>query len=79
MLATVVEWGDLLRVIWSSTLVGIGVTCAFAFGVLGATRATDLQRDGRVGEAAIYGVVAVVALVVFAGTVVVGIIVMTSK
>ncbi len=79
MFATVVEWGDVLDVIWSATLAGIGVTCAYAFAIRGATRAVDLQRDGRVTEAAIYGVVAAVALVVFAGAVVLGIIVMTSK
>jgi hypothetical protein len=79
VLATVVEWGDLLDLIWSATLAGIGVTCVFAIAVLGATRAVDLQRDGRGTRAAVYGLVAVLSLTVFAGAVVLGIIVMTSK
>jgi hypothetical protein len=79
VLATVVDWSALLEVVWSAAAAGLGVTCVFAIAVLGATRAVDLQRDGRVSEAAIYGVLTAIALAAFAGAVVLGIIVMTSK
>jgi hypothetical protein len=79
VLATVVEWGDLLDVVWTAAVAGVGVTCAFAFVILGATRAVDLQRHGRPAEAGIYGLLGIAALLVFAAAVVLGIIAMTSK
>ena len=44
---TVVDWGALLEVIWTSLLAGIGVTAAFALAILGATRAVDLRPRGQ--------------------------------
>ena len=79
MLATVVDWGDILDVVWTAAVAGVGVTCAFAFAILGATRAVDLQRHGRPAESGIYGVMGIFALLVCAAAVVLGIIAMTSK
>jgi hypothetical protein len=79
VLATVVEWGDLLDVVWTAAVAGVGVTCAFAFVILGATRAVDLQRNGRPTEAGLYGLLGTAALLVFAAAVVLGIIALTSK
>jgi hypothetical protein len=72
VIATVVDWDALLQVIWVSLVAGVGVTAAWGFALLGSTRALEFGRDGRVGEAAIYGVlgvagfVAVIAAIVFA-------------
>jgi hypothetical protein len=79
VLATVVEWGDVVDVIWTAAAAGVGVTVAFALAILGTVRAVDRQRDGRLAAATAYGVVGAAALGVVAAGVVLGIIVMTSK
>jgi hypothetical protein len=76
---TVVEWADLLQVVWSSLLAGLGVAFAFSLSLLGATRAVDLRRDGHTGAASVYVVVMVVGLIATAAAIVFGIVVMTSK
>lgn len=74
-----IDWGALLNVLWSSAVGGVGVTAAFALTLLGATRFVDLRRDGRVGEAGLYGVLAGVCGVAVVVAVVFGVVVMTSK
>ncbi len=74
----IVDWDALLTVIWASLVAGIGVTAAFGFAILGGVRAVDLRRDGRVVEATLFSVVGVVGLVVVAGAIVFGIVVLTD-
>ena len=76
MIATVVDWDAILQVIWVSLLSGVGVTAAWAFALLGWTRALEYGRDRRTGEAVIYGAVGVVGLGVVLGAVVFGILVL---
>ena len=76
---SVVDGEALLQVLWVSLVTGIGVTACYAAAILGATRAIDLSRRGRMAEAAIFGLLGVVAIAVVAGAVVFGIIVMTHK
>lgn len=78
-LAEVVSGHDLLQVVWSSILAGIGVTAAYAFAILGGARALDLTRSGRSAEAAVFGVLCALALAVVAAAVVYGIVIMTTK
>ena len=52
----VVDWGDLLDVVWTALLGGIGVTAAFAVALYGAVRATDARRNGTIGLATGYWV-----------------------
>ena len=75
----VVDWNALLDVIWLSLAAGVGVAGAFAFAILGATRAVDMGRAGRRGEAAFFAAVMVVGVTLSAAAVVLGIIAMTSK
>jgi hypothetical protein len=75
----IIDWDALLSVLWASLLGGIGVTAAFAFTILGATRAVDMRRDGRVAAAGAYGALMILAVVVVVAAVVFGIVVMTSK
>lgn len=74
-----VDWGAVVEVIWSSFLGGIGVTAAFAFGILGASRAGVHRREGNAAVAGVYGLLMAVAFSVVAAAVVFGILVMTSK
>jgi hypothetical protein len=76
---SVVDWGGLVEVLWASTLAGVGVTAVFGLTILGATRASELSREGKALSAAFYAVLAAVSFAVVAAAVVFGIVVMTTK
>jgi hypothetical protein len=76
--AAIVDWDALLTVIWASVAAGIGVTAAYGFAILGGTRAVDLGREGRVGEAALFAVVCAMGIAVVIGAIVFGIVVLTE-
>jgi hypothetical protein len=76
---SVVDWNGILEVIWVATLAGVGVTAAFGFTILGATRATELSRDGKTLSAGLYAALGIVAFAVVAASVVFGIVIMTTK
>ena len=76
---SVIDWAALLNVLWASLLGGVGVTGIFSLALLGATRAGDLRRDGRVAAATAYAVLTAVAGVMVLAALVFGVVVMTSK
>jgi hypothetical protein len=76
--AAIVDWDALLTVIWASAAAGIGATAAYGFAILGGTRAVDLGREGRVGEAALFAVVCAIGIAVVIGAIVFGIVVLTE-
>jgi hypothetical protein len=78
MFATI-DWDALLTVIWSALLGGIGVTAAYGLAILGANRALELGRTGRVAEAAIYGVIGALGAATVVAAIVFGIVVLSSK
>jgi len=75
----VIDWDALLEVVWVSFVAGIGVTAAFAAGLLGATRWVDYGRSGRGGEAIIYGALALIGFGLVATAVVFGIVTMIDR
>jgi hypothetical protein len=77
--SSVVDWSGILEVIWAASLAGVGVTAAFGFTILGATRASELSREGKVLSAGLYGALGVLAFAVVIASVVFGIVVMTTK
>jgi hypothetical protein len=79
LLGTVVDGHALWQVVWSSLVIGIGVTSIFAIAIHGATRAVDASRDGRAAEAVIFGTLAAVSAAAVGLAVVLGIIVMAKK
>lgn len=79
MIASVVDTELLVEVVWVSLVAGIGVTAAFGFALLGATRALELGRDGRVGEATLFGVLGAVAMAAVVAAIVFGIVVLVNK
>jgi uncharacterized membrane protein YidH (DUF202 family) len=79
MVATVIETKDMLETVAASLIAGVGVTAAFAILVFGITRSADMARDDRPMLAAAAGGLAVVALLVVTASIVLGIVVMTSK
>jgi uncharacterized membrane protein SpoIIM required for sporulation len=78
-IGSVVDVDGLVEVLWVSFAAGIGVTCAWAAAILGATRWMDLSRSRRTGEAALFGVLALAGFAVVVSAVVFGIVVMSHK
>jgi hypothetical protein len=79
MIATVVETKNLLLTVAVSFVAGVGVTTAFAILIFGVARSADMARDERPLLATAAGALAVLALLVVTASIVVGIVVMTSK
>ena len=75
----IVEWGDLLEVVYSAAAAGLGVALAFSFAVAGATRFADEVRESRMGRAAMYAVVGALGLAICIAAIALGIVVMTQK
>jgi uncharacterized membrane protein SpoIIM required for sporulation len=78
-IGSVVDVDGLVELLWVSFAAGIGVTCAWAAAILGATRWMDLSRSGRTGEAVLFGLVALAGFAVVLSAVVFGIVVMSHK
>ena len=79
MLATIVDWSDLLQTIGASIIGGIGITVAFSVVIWGAARFGDLSREDRPGRAGVALLTSGVAVAVVAAGVVFGVVVMTTK
>ena len=78
MLATI-DWDALLTVVWSALLAGIVVPAAYGFVILGAARAVELGREGRAGEAVVYGVIGTLGAATVIAAIVFGIVVLSAK
>jgi hypothetical protein len=74
----IIDWDALLTVVWASLAAGIGVTAAYGLAILGGTRAMDLGREGRVGEAALFGVVGAIGIALVIAAIAFGIFVLTE-
>ena len=79
MTRALIDTHALLKVLYSSVLAGVSIAVVFSLAVLGATRASDLRREGRDGPSAAYGVLAALAVAVSAAIVVYGLILVTRK
>ena len=79
MLGTVVETQELLDTVIASVVAGVGVTTVFALLVFGTIRSAEMVRDERPVLATAAGGLAVLCLLVVIGSIVLGIVVMTSK
>ena len=75
----VVDFHALGQVIWVSLLAGVGVTVLFSLAIASLARADEARRLGNGGAAMAYGAAAVLALVVFAATVILGVTIMLHK
>jgi hypothetical protein len=77
--ATIVDTSALLKVVVASLVTVVGVTIAFSFSILGATRFVDMRHDERRLEAVAFAVLTVLGVSVSLSAVVFGIVVMLSK
>lgn len=78
MIAAIVDWDAILEVVWVSLLAGVGVTAAWAFALLGATRSVENGRDGRTAGAIVYATVGVAAAATVVAAIVFGIVILTD-
>jgi hypothetical protein len=79
MMFAIIDSGDLFEAVWTAAVAGVGVTVAYGMALLGIDRAVEFGRARRPLEAAVYGVLAVVAGGVVAGALVFAIVVMVDK
>ena len=79
MLATIVDTEALWQTVVGAAAAGIGTTFVFSLGILGVARFAELNREGRMLEATVFGTLALLGLVATGAAVVIGVIVMTSK
>lgn len=78
LLATVIDFESLGKTALAALLAGTVVTFAFSLAILGTTRATELRQEGRRGPAALALSLGVVALLVSAAAVGIGLVVMIN-
>jgi hypothetical protein len=76
VIASIVDTGDILEVVWVSLAAGIGLTAIYGIAIFGAARAVDVSREGRSVEAGLFGVLGAVAMAVVVAAAVLGIIVL---
>jgi hypothetical protein len=79
MLAVVVETKELAETVVASIVGGVGVTVVFSIAIWGASRFADLSRSERPLAAGGAAALTLLALAVTAASVVLGIVVVTSK
>jgi hypothetical protein len=73
VIASIVDTHALLQVIWVSLLAGVGVPSCYGLAILGAARAVEFGRDGRVAEAVVFAIVGVLGIAVVMASIVFGI------
>lgn len=78
-LAEIVDVGDLVSVVWTSIVAGVGVCMIFSLAIVGFARATDMRSAGNGAATVAYLVMAFVAFAAVMALVVYGVIVMTAK
>jgi hypothetical protein len=74
-----IKASELLQVVWVSLVAGVGVILLFALVVLGSARSAESRRAGRDGAATAYAGAALLAFLLFAAVVVLGVNIMLSK
>jgi hypothetical protein len=79
IVAKIIDTSAAWQAVWTAAVSGVGVTIVFSLAVLGATRSTDMRRDDRPGQAAMYVALGLVALAATIGAVVYAITLITTK
>jgi len=75
----VVKAGDILEVIWVSLITAVFVSTTFSLVVVGSARSAEARRSGNGGGALVWGGLALLCFLVFAGAVAFGVHIMLSK
>ena len=75
----VVDFHGLGQVIWVSLAAGVSVTVLYSFVIYASVKSAEARRGGRAAAGFAYVAVAAVAMTVFLGATVIGVVVMLSK
>jgi cation transporter-like permease len=78
-IAEIIDVGDLINVIWTSIVAGLGVCAVFSAAIFGFARGTDMRREGNAVGMVAFMALALVSFVAVMALVVYGVIVMTAK
>ncbi len=79
MSAAAINVGALAKMLYSALAAGLSVAVIFSIVILGAVRSTDMRRAGRVTAANGYALLAGIGVVLVAGVVVYGLILVAHK
>jgi hypothetical protein len=79
ILATVVDWAALGKVVLYSFVATVGLSAVFSFGIVGLVRFDDCRRGGRSGTGIGWAALAGLSGLIVTAGVVEAIVVMTSK
>jgi hypothetical protein len=79
MIATIVDTEALWQTVAGAFVAGVGTTIVFSLAILGATRWSEANRDGRRLQATVFGALMVAGLLATTAAITVGVVVMTSK
>lgn len=74
-----IDTAALFEVIWVSIVAGIGVTTVYSIVIYAASRASEARRDGHAALSAVFGGLAILALIAFLAGVGIGVTIMLSK
>ena len=78
MLATVVDTKALWETVVAAFVAGVGTTVIFSFAILGISRFSGANREGRTLEAVLFGAMAAVGLLATVAVIAFGVIVMAK-
>ena len=79
IIAKIIDPQAAWQAIWTAAVAGVGVTVVFSVAVLGATRAADLRRDDRAGQAILFAGLGLLGFAATIGAVVYAITLITTK
>jgi hypothetical protein len=79
IVAKVIDTHAAWQAIWTAAVSGVGISVVFSLAVLGTTRSTDMRRDDRPGQAAIYAGLALIAFAATIAAIVYAITLITTK
>ena len=79
MIATIIDPETVGQLVAASIGAGIGVTLLFSLAIYGLTRLSEARRAEHAGAAALYGMIAALALAACLAAVVLSLIMMTKK
>lgn len=79
MIRATIDTTALLKMVYSSLLASVFVAVVFSTALLGAIRASDSRRTGRGVAATAYAVLAVVGVLLAAGAIVYGLVLIARK
>jgi hypothetical protein len=79
MIVLAANAGALLKLLYSSFAAGVSVAIVFSIAILGATRSSDMHRDGRQGAATGYAALAGLGILLTAGIIIYGLVLVVHK